>query len=201
MGTSVPPTSPIRRLKYGSTSWSRPRPNVKMSSPSRKNVRFSGKNSGNRVRLVRRVSTSVSAKSVFTVSDASPFGPSRCVTSRLGWNSPSTDAPAAGSAAAGRDRRPDRQPPTQAERRQAAQQPRAAGLRDLVLPPGKRPAVRLEQALDPALDVEVPLAAGPVLKLSVWTGIRISTLHPPARRASPPPRSRPTGRCRSRRPD
>ena len=45
-----------------------------MSSPSRKNVRFSGKNSGNRVRFVRRVSTSVSAKSVLTVPDASTFG-------------------------------------------------------------------------------------------------------------------------------
>ena len=42
----------------------------KMSAPSRKNVRFSGKKSGKRVRLVRRVSTSVSAKSVLTVSDA-----------------------------------------------------------------------------------------------------------------------------------
>ena len=54
-----------------------------MSDPSRKNVRFSGNTSGNRVRFVRRVSTSVSAKSVFTVSDASVFAPSRCVTSRL----------------------------------------------------------------------------------------------------------------------
>ena len=86
----------MRRLKYGSTSWFRPNPNAKMSSPSRKNVRFSGKKSGNRVRLVRRVSTSVSAKSVFTVTDASVFEPRRCVTSRLGWNSRSTDASGAG---------------------------------------------------------------------------------------------------------
>ena len=67
IGTSCPSTSPMRRLKYGITSWFSPRPNAKMSSPSRKNVRFSGKNSGNRVRFVRRVSTSVSAKSVLTV--------------------------------------------------------------------------------------------------------------------------------------
>ena len=93
----------MRRLKNGMTSWSRPRPNAKMSAPSRKNVRFSGKKSGNRVRLVRRVSTSVSAKSVLTVSEASRFAPSRCVTSRLGWNSPSTSAPRRRDAAAGRD--------------------------------------------------------------------------------------------------
>ena len=60
-----------------------------------------GKNSGKRVRFVRRVSTSVSAKSVLTVSEATTFAPSRCVTSRLGWNSPSTSA----STAPGRRRR------------------------------------------------------------------------------------------------
>ena len=37
---------------------------LKVSEPSRKNIRFSGKNSGNRVRLMRRSSTSVSAKSM-----------------------------------------------------------------------------------------------------------------------------------------
>ena len=42
-----------------------------------KKVRFSGKNSGNLVRFVRRVSTSVSAKSVLTVADASTFAPMR----------------------------------------------------------------------------------------------------------------------------
>jgi hypothetical protein len=62
-----------------------------MSSPSRKNVRFSGKKSGNRVRFVRRVSTSVSAKSVLIVTDARTFEPSRWVTSRLGWSSASAD--------------------------------------------------------------------------------------------------------------
>ena len=67
-----------------------------MSEPSRKNVRFSGKNSGKRVRLVRRVSTSVSAKSVLTVSDPRRFEPMRWVTSRLGWKEPSTSAPGAG---------------------------------------------------------------------------------------------------------
>ncbi len=46
-----------------------------MSAPSRKKVRFSGKNSSKRVRLVCRVSTSVSAKSVFTDADARRFGP------------------------------------------------------------------------------------------------------------------------------
>ena len=84
IGTSRPSTRPTRRLKNGMTSSSSPRPKEKMSAPSRKNVRFSGKNSGKRVRLVRRVSTSVSAKSVLTVSDASRLAPRRCVTSRLG---------------------------------------------------------------------------------------------------------------------
>ena len=48
-------------------------------------MRFSGKNSGNRVRFVRRVSTSVSAKSVLTVTDASTFAPDalRHVEARL----------------------------------------------------------------------------------------------------------------------
>ena len=37
-------------------------------------MRFSGKNSGNRVRFVRRVSTSVSAKSVLAVTEAMHVG-------------------------------------------------------------------------------------------------------------------------------
>ena len=68
-----------------------------MSEPSRKNVRFSGKNNGKRVRFVRRVSTSVSAKSVLTVSEPRRLEPRRCVTSRLGWNEPSTSASGAGT--------------------------------------------------------------------------------------------------------
>ena len=52
-------------------------------------MRFSGKNSGKRVRLVCWESTSVSAKSVFTVSEARALVPSRCVTSRLGSSVPS----------------------------------------------------------------------------------------------------------------
>jgi hypothetical protein len=50
---------------------SSPAPNSKMSEPSRKKVRFSGKKISKRVRLICRTSTSVSAKSVFTVNAAS----------------------------------------------------------------------------------------------------------------------------------
>ena len=67
-----------------------------MSEPSRKNVRFSGKNSGKRVRFVWRVSTSVSAKSVLSVADASRLAPSRCVTSRLTSFVADRSAPGAG---------------------------------------------------------------------------------------------------------
>ncbi len=59
-------------------------------------MRFSGKKSGKRVRLVCRLSTSVSAKSVFTVSEARRFEPSRFVTSRLGSATKSVRAPGAG---------------------------------------------------------------------------------------------------------
>ena len=83
IGTCSPSMRPMRRLKKGIKSSSRPSPKSKMSAPSRKNVRFSGKNNGKRVRLTRRASTSVSAKSVFAVSDASVLAPTRCVTSRL----------------------------------------------------------------------------------------------------------------------
>ena len=83
IGTSLPLNNPMRRLKKGRTSSPVPGPKSKMSAPCRKNVRFSGKTIGKRVRLVRRVSTSVSAKSVFTVSAASAFAPRVCVTSRL----------------------------------------------------------------------------------------------------------------------
>ena len=68
-----------------------------MSDPSRKNVRFSGKNSGKRVRLVWRASTSVSAKSVFTETDALTIGP-ETLPRRRDWRrtGSSTAAPAAG---------------------------------------------------------------------------------------------------------
>jgi hypothetical protein len=77
IGTSNPSTRPIRRLKYGMTSSSSLRPKEKMSWPSRKNVRLSGKNSGKRVRFICRASTSVSAKSVFTVAEPMTFAPIR----------------------------------------------------------------------------------------------------------------------------
>ena len=93
IGTSTSLSSPIRRLKNGRTSALVPGAKSKMSAPCRKKVRFSGKNSGNRVRLVRRVSTSVSAKSVLTVSDASAFAPISCVASRLTAASPTAAAP------------------------------------------------------------------------------------------------------------
>jgi hypothetical protein len=66
IGTSCPSTRPMRRLKKGKRlSPPRPTPKEKISAASRKNVRFSGKKSGKRVRLVWRASTSVSGKSVF----------------------------------------------------------------------------------------------------------------------------------------
>ena len=60
------------RLKNGMRSrfWLPSPATSKTPAPSRKNVLFSGKNSSNRVRLIWRESTSVSAKSVLTVSDA-----------------------------------------------------------------------------------------------------------------------------------
>jgi hypothetical protein len=70
---------------------------MKMSAASRKKVRFSGKKSGKRVRFARRASTSVSAKSVLTVIEASAFEPRRFVTSRLGSRVPSAGASGEGS--------------------------------------------------------------------------------------------------------
>ncbi len=129
-----------------------------MSLPSRKKVRFSSKNNGKRVRLVRRVSTSVSAKSVFTVSDESRFAPSRCVTSRLGWNLPSIVGSGLGNAAAPGDRRPDGQADAEIECGEIREHAGAAGLRDLILSRRKRPARRLEAVLNAALHVQVPFA-------------------------------------------
>ncbi|HEU5169946.1 MAG TPA: hypothetical protein VFU46_05385, partial [Gemmatimonadales bacterium] len=84
-GTSRPWSSPTVRLKKGTTSTCRStvKAKSKMSDPSRKKPRFSGKKSGNRVRLVRRASTSVSAKSVFRVTEARVFAPSRWLRSPL----------------------------------------------------------------------------------------------------------------------
>ncbi len=59
-------------------------------------------------------------------------------------------------AAARCDGRPDRQAQAQVESRQASQFAGAARLRHLVVPAPAGPAVRLLQALDAALDVEVP---------------------------------------------
>jgi len=61
-GTCAPWKSPIRRLKKGVKLTLELK--LKTSEPSRKNIRFSGKKSGKRVRLMRRSSTSVSAKSI-----------------------------------------------------------------------------------------------------------------------------------------
>ena len=107
-------------------------------------MRFSGKNSGNRVRFVRRVSTSVSAKSVLAVTEATTFAPSRCVMSRLGWNSPSTSADGAGTpppvVTAGRIVRPR----PRLNSWQFGEEPGAARLRHLKLPRGKRPTIGFE---------------------------------------------------------
>ena len=74
IGTSRSFSRPIRRLKKGSTLSSLVAATSNTPAPSRKNARFSGKNSGNRVRLIWRSSASVSAKSVLTVTDAFMFG-------------------------------------------------------------------------------------------------------------------------------
>ncbi len=58
-------------------------------APSRKKARFSGKNSGKRVRLIWRASASVSAKSVFTVTEALRFGVRFLKTSRPACSLPS----------------------------------------------------------------------------------------------------------------
>src|SRR2546430_11148881 len=50
------------------------RPKTYWFAPSKKKERFSGKNSGKRVRLIWRVSTSVSAKSVFAVNTVTNCG-------------------------------------------------------------------------------------------------------------------------------
>ena len=54
IGTVWPLNKPTRRLQNGITSGAMPGPKSKMSVFSRKNHRFSGKNSGKRLTLVRR---------------------------------------------------------------------------------------------------------------------------------------------------
>ena len=73
MGTSCPLRRPIRRLKKGMRSLrslAGSPATSKIPAPSRKKVLFSGKKSGNRVRFTWRLSASVSAKSVLTVTEA-----------------------------------------------------------------------------------------------------------------------------------
>ena len=150
----------MRRLKNGITSLPSPRPKLKMSDPSRKKVRFSGKNSGKRVRLVRRASTSVSAKSVLTEPDATRFGPMRCLTSRLASAVTIEFASGAGMppppVTAGRTRKPR----PEVEVGQIGEQSGATRLRQLPVAGGARPPIGLLPPLDPALDVEVPAASG-----------------------------------------
>src|SRR5216110_1509092 len=57
------------------------RPKTYWFAPSRKKERFSGKKRGKRVRLICRVSTSVSAKSVFAVNTVTSCGVTFHVTS------------------------------------------------------------------------------------------------------------------------
>ena len=87
---SSSPCRPMRRVKNGIRSVPPASPATSNTpAPSRKNVRFSGKNSGNRVRLTWRMSASVSAKSVLTVIDALRFGVRFLKTSRPPVNCPS----------------------------------------------------------------------------------------------------------------
>ncbi len=80
----------MERLKNGMRSgfWL-PRPATSYTpAPSRKNVRFSGKRSSKRVRLIWRASTSVSAKSVLTVREAVRLEVMLLKTSRPGLKLP-----------------------------------------------------------------------------------------------------------------
>jgi hypothetical protein len=70
IGTSSPATSPMRRLKNGITSWFQAQAKVENVAAFQEEGALLGKNNGKRVKFVRRVSTSVSAKSVLKVSDA-----------------------------------------------------------------------------------------------------------------------------------
>ena len=70
---------PIRRVKNRSTAWGVPA--EKMPAFSRKKGRFSGKNSGKRVRLVRCSSTSTCAKSVLYVRSRVRLGVTPYLTS------------------------------------------------------------------------------------------------------------------------
>jgi hypothetical protein len=73
MGTGLPRVSmPMRRVKKRSTACGVPAENT--PAFSRKKGRFSGKKSGNRVRLVRCSSTSTCAKSVFQVRSSVRLG-------------------------------------------------------------------------------------------------------------------------------
>ena len=148
-------------------------------------MRFSGKKSGKRVRLVCRVSTSVSAKSVLTVSEASAFAPSRWVTSRLGSSVPSVE---------------------RVRRRVRRSRPPAPGARSRPRPRSKsgrpvseaRPA-RLEAPCSPGAgspsgsvscrrwtrrcDVEAPVAGVALEAAGSAIGMRISAVQPRASRA------------------
>ena len=69
--TSRSADNPMRRLKKNLNSGTPPPgPKSKMLPPSTKNSRFSGNKTGKRVRFRTWASTSVSAKSVFTVKSA-----------------------------------------------------------------------------------------------------------------------------------
>jgi hypothetical protein len=89
-------TDPSAEEGGGGSRRAQPVPNEDVGGVEKK-VRFSGKKRGKRVRFVRRASTSVSAKSVLTVIEASAFVASRCVASRLGSRVPSAGSSGEGS--------------------------------------------------------------------------------------------------------
>ena len=152
-----------------------------MSAASRKKVRFSGKKSGKRVRLVCRASTSVSAKSVFTVSEARALVPSRCVTSRLGSRMPSVERLRRRVLEASDEGGAHAEAQPEIEAGKPGEQARLARLEDRVVLPRARPAVRLLQSLDAPLDVEAPFPeVAPEAQVSI--GMRISAVQPPASR-------------------
>ena len=90
IGTSCPFSSPTVRLKKGIRSgfWLPSPATSKTPAPSKKKVLFSGRNSSKRVRLICRASTSVSAKSVLTVSEAVTPGVMLLKTSSPALNLP-----------------------------------------------------------------------------------------------------------------
>ena len=137
-------------------------------------------------------------KSVFTVSDASTFPPSRCVVSRLGWKSPSTAAPGLGiprpDVSAGRTVKPR---PTENSGRFVSRPARLVCVTYTAAP--ETPSDRSRAGRWYLRSTFKCHDYRPGLNASVSTGILISTLQPAqVPSPSPPPRCRPSPMTRTR---